>query len=112
MFAWYDMWVGAFWESQKRRLYVFPVPCLGVRIDFGSHQVPSEQSGRVAELESAMDAIWRLTNLPFNDTDRYRIQQIAFAYINGGSPKPGSGVHQWLWEHGHIPIGDAEWRRR
>lgn len=33
MFAWYDMWVGAFWDAKKRRLYIFPVPMLGVVID-------------------------------------------------------------------------------
>lgn len=35
IFAWYDMWVGAFWDSRKRRLYIFPVPMLGVVFDFG-----------------------------------------------------------------------------
>lgn len=35
IFAWYDMWVGAFWDSQKRRLYIFPVPMFGVVIQFG-----------------------------------------------------------------------------
>lgn len=34
IFAWYDLWVGAFWDSAKRRLYIFPVPMLGVVIDF------------------------------------------------------------------------------
>lgn len=34
IFAWYDMWVGAFWDSAKRRLYIFPVPMLGVVIQF------------------------------------------------------------------------------
>lgn len=34
IFAWYDLWVGAFWDRQKRRLYLFPVPCFGVVIQF------------------------------------------------------------------------------
>lgn len=35
IFAWYDLWVGLFWDRSKRRLYVFPVPCLGIVLDFG-----------------------------------------------------------------------------
>jgi len=34
IFAWYDLWVGAFWDAGKRRLYILPLPCIGVRIDF------------------------------------------------------------------------------
>lgn len=34
IFAWYDMWVGAFWDGQKRRLYILPLPCIGIVIDF------------------------------------------------------------------------------
>ena len=36
MFAWYDLWVGAFIDRRNRRLYLFPVPMFGVRIDFGA----------------------------------------------------------------------------
>lgn len=32
--AWYDLWVGVFIDRPKRRLYVFPVPCLGLRVDW------------------------------------------------------------------------------
>lgn len=33
LFAWYDLWVGIFWDRKKWQLYVFPVPCIGVQID-------------------------------------------------------------------------------
>lgn len=34
IFAWYDFWIGAFWDQQKRRLYIFPVPCFGIMLEF------------------------------------------------------------------------------
>jgi hypothetical protein len=32
--AWYDLWVGLFWDRERRRLYVLPLPCLGIVIQF------------------------------------------------------------------------------
>lgn len=34
IFAWYDLWVGVFWDAKKRRLYILPLPCVGVVISF------------------------------------------------------------------------------
>lgn len=34
IFAWYDLWIGLFWDTKKRRLYVFPVPMLGCLAQF------------------------------------------------------------------------------
>lgn len=35
IFAWYDLWIGAFWDQAKRRLYILPIPCIGIMLDFG-----------------------------------------------------------------------------
>lgn len=34
IFAWYDMWVGVFVDRAKRRLYILPLPCVGIVIDY------------------------------------------------------------------------------
>ena len=34
IFAWYDLWIGAFWDQKRRRLYLFPVPCFGIVVEF------------------------------------------------------------------------------
>jgi hypothetical protein len=36
--AWFDLWVGAYWDRDARRLYLFPVPCVGLRIDFSEER--------------------------------------------------------------------------
>lgn len=34
--AWYDIWVGFFVDAPKHRLYVFPVPCIGLVIQWSN----------------------------------------------------------------------------
>lgn len=34
-FAWYDLWVGAYWDRKTRTLYVCPLPCVLITLTFG-----------------------------------------------------------------------------
>ena len=42
IFAWYDLWIGAFVDTAKRRLYIFPLPCVGLVIQWNATQ-PKER---------------------------------------------------------------------
>lgn len=32
--AWWDLWIGAYWDRKRRWLYLLPVPMIGVVIKF------------------------------------------------------------------------------
>lgn len=36
LFAWYDMWMGVYWDRKSRRLYVMPLPCIGFVVEVQS----------------------------------------------------------------------------
>jgi hypothetical protein len=40
LFAWYDLWIGAFWDRKGRKLYILPLPMLGVVITFSPLRRP------------------------------------------------------------------------
>lgn len=35
IFAWYDFWIGLYYDQERRRIYVLPVPCCGIVIQLG-----------------------------------------------------------------------------
>lgn len=35
IFAWYDLWVGLFIDRKERKVYFFPIPCVGVVFYWG-----------------------------------------------------------------------------
>lgn len=37
LFAWYDIWIGAYWDRRNRRLYILPIPMFGIVIDCCRH---------------------------------------------------------------------------
>jgi hypothetical protein len=32
IFAWYDLWVGFFFDRKKQILYIFPIPCVAINL--------------------------------------------------------------------------------
>jgi hypothetical protein len=42
LFEWRDLWIGVFWDRKSRRLYVLPVPCLGLVVQFPRTVDPSK----------------------------------------------------------------------
>ena len=36
LFAWYDLWVGFFWDKKKQWLYILPLPMVGIILKFNS----------------------------------------------------------------------------
>lgn len=34
LFKWFDMWVGIFVDTKQRRVYILPMPCIGVVIEW------------------------------------------------------------------------------
>jgi hypothetical protein len=35
-FIWYDIWIGAYWDKAKRRLYICPLPMVVFSVDFNN----------------------------------------------------------------------------
>ncbi len=38
--AWFDMWIGVFVDRRKNCVYVFPMPCVGLKLEFSRRPTP------------------------------------------------------------------------
>jgi hypothetical protein len=47
-FAWYDLWIGAYWDRKERVLYVCPLPTIAIAVKFTEKRqqpTPTHTSG-------------------------------------------------------------------
>lgn len=47
VFAWYDMWVGVFWDGKKGKLYVLPFPCVGLCFTFKKKLIKAVSENKI-----------------------------------------------------------------
>jgi hypothetical protein len=58
-FAWYDMWVGAYYDREKGTLYVCPLPCL--LLTFARELPCTEPSARTVRLVTKTGEVQHVT---------------------------------------------------
>ena len=93
---WYDLWIGVFWDRKMRRLYILPVPCLGIYIQF-------EAKPPVAALGSDGHIILK-TVRQYHDANAVRRPE--FIHIRGASLDDCPGCLYAL-RHGRTPFGNV-----
>jgi len=56
-FFWFDLWVGAYYNQAKRKLYVCPLPCVVFSIQFQDEiWIPSEEEAEEDRLRGESEA--------------------------------------------------------
>lgn len=55
--AWYDFWIGFFYDRARRRLYFLPVPMLGLQIDFGFRCCHCEERFPFGDMDTVANLI-------------------------------------------------------
>lgn len=86
IFAWYDIWVGAYFDRDRRRLYLLPVPCAGVVVQLPGQHVEVDEPvdprddlirsiwlyiGRYVEKQLTTDQKELLYDIAYPDGDRW-----------------------------------------
>lgn len=36
-FRWYDLWIGIYIDRKNRTVYICPIPMVGIKVEYGSH---------------------------------------------------------------------------
>lgn len=62
LFAWYDIWIGFFYNKKKKILYILPIPMLGFIIRFDSFSIWLEELKLIAfkwsPIEYPLESKW------------------------------------------------------
>lgn len=53
LFAWYDLWVGAFWDRKSRSLYILPLPMVGIVIQFAKPSADKADTKETADWDES-----------------------------------------------------------
>ena len=89
LFAWYDAWVGAFWDGKGRRLYLLPIPFAGVVLELGPPRV----------FKSGMDrCFWRWTSVVLDGWEYLRrLHVFRFEWASRlGARRGGAVMLHWI----------------
>ena len=35
LIKWFDMWIGVFVDTRGKRVYILPIPCVGIVVEWG-----------------------------------------------------------------------------
>jgi hypothetical protein len=72
---WFDFWIGAFYDTKNKFLYIFPVPCLGIKIEYlkkKTRAVYGNLNGHRVYLGNACDRhLYPDQNCPNCDWNKY-----------------------------------------
>jgi len=99
-FAWYDMWIGVYWDHSQRLLYVCPVPMLGLRV-----RVPLEPMRVLAIHVRARLRGWPTTLL-------FSCVMLALGYLLQYVPNPLAQQHPKLAVPSSLSLPSASVRVR
>jgi hypothetical protein len=88
VFAWYDLWFGAYWDRKKQELYLM-IPFIGMAVRFLGHpeQTMAEEIERLRDL--CGDAEHWLTVPPTTSSDRDCVAVLCRKLCEAAIPQTG-----------------------